>query len=330
MMSGHASLKRKWLWAWSLGAAIGCGSRAAGDAGHAPDGATLDAADTAPEASADAAPEVAALDDTVSLAVPAQSFTLGGNVETPTSAATVSAFSLDELEVTVRRFQRFVDAYDGWRVAGNPTAGAGAHPLIPGSGWQPDWSASLPSTASDLVGDGAGGVQCGASQTWGLGDPELPINCVSWYEAFALCIWEGKRLPTEAEWEDAATGGSEQRPFPWGATPPDASLAVYDCVADGSAPGDCASSDILAVGSRPAGAGRWGHRDLAGSVWEWVLDWYAAYPPFSNDSANLTAGTYRVIRGSGWYSSADDLRVAIRYSVAPSAQRGEFGFRCAR
>jgi formylglycine-generating enzyme len=299
-MMAQASSHMKWLWACCAGAAIGCG------------GGTQTSAPTGDPA----------------LPVPAQSFTLGGDVASPTSAATVSAFSLDAHEVTVGRFQAFAAAYDAWRAAGNPKAGAGAHPLIPDSGWRDEWSASLAATAADLTGD-AGGVRCGSFATWDAADPELPINCVSWFDAFAFCAWAERRLPTEAEWEAAASGGDEGRPLPWGTSPPDATRAVYDCTGDGSAAGDCALSDILHVGSKPAGAGRWGHLDLAGSVWEWVLDWYAAYPPISNDSANLTAGSYRVIRSSGWYSNADDLRVAIRYSLDPTARRGEFGFRCA-
>jgi formylglycine-generating enzyme len=261
-----------------------------------------------------------------SLAIPTQSFTLGGNVESPTAAATVSAFSLDKYEVTVGRFRTFIAEYDAWRAAGNPTAGAGAHPLVADSGWNRDWS--LPEGAAQL--DSLSGVQCSPpNQTVTVGRAELPINCVSWLEAFAFCIWDGRRLPTEAEWEAAATGGDEGRAFPWGSDEPEPTRAAYDCTGDGSVAQDCAISDILAVGSKPAGAGRWGHQDLAGNVWEWVLDWYRAYPPIARDYADVTTSEYRTIRGSGWASEKADLRSPIRYNSAPTARRSEFGFRCA-
>jgi formylglycine-generating enzyme len=261
------------------------------------------------------------------LAVPAQRFTLGGNIESPSAAASVSGFSLDKYEVTVGRFRAFLSAYDAWRGQGNPLPEAGAHPLIAESGWSRDWT--LSATAAELASET--GVQCSSlSQTFTAGGAELPINCVTWLEAFAFCAWDGGRLPTEAEWEAAATGGDEGRSFPWGTSEPAPNLAVYDCTGDGSAAQDCAIGDILAVGSKPAGAGRWGHHDLAGNVWEWVLDAYQAYPPLADDYANVTMATYRTMRGSGWYSEAYDLRSAIRYNSLPTARRSEFGFRCAR
>lgn len=244
----------------------------------------------------------------------------------PSSAATVSAFSLDKFEVTVGRFRAFIGAYDAWRSAGNPLLGAGAHPLIADSGWQSSWS--LPASAAEL--ESEAGVQCSSlSQTFTVGSANLPINCATWLEAFAFCIWDGGRLPTEAEWEAAATGGDQGYPFPWGTAEPDVTRAAYDCTGDGSIAQDCAITDILDVGAKPAGAGRWGHEDLAGNVWEWVLDAYQAYPPEAHDYANVSAAAYHTIRGSGWASEAADLRSPIRYNSLPTARRSEFGFRCA-
>jgi formylglycine-generating enzyme required for sulfatase activity len=249
-----------------------------------------------------------------SLPIPEQSFLLGQNVEASTSVATVAAFTLDKYEVTVSRFQRFVAAYDAWRGAGNPVSGAGAHSLIASSGWQGGWP--LPASASELT----RGVQCeGPYRTWGASNQQLPMNCVNWFVAFAFCAWDGQRLPTEAEWEDAAAGGDQSRTYPWGSTPaPDVNHAVFN---DG---------DILSVGSKPRGAGRWGHLDLAGSTWEWALDWYNTYPTSCTNCASVTSGSLRVMRGGSWVYTASDLRAANRGSMYPSFLDNSIGFRCAR
>ena len=113
----------------------------------------------------------------------------------------------------------------------------------------------------------------------------LPINCVNWYEAYAFCIWDGGFLPSEAEWEYAAAGGSRaarvpvgldgpasgnqyaiygrQLPSPHSATPERHPVA---CMGPGS---------IAPVGTAALGAGFWGQLDLVGDDWEWTLDRYA-------------------------------------------------------
>ncbi|WP_437630657.1 formylglycine-generating enzyme family protein [Sorangium sp. So ce854] len=261
-----------------------------------------------------------------SAAVPGGSFNRDNY---PAYPATVSGFLLDRFEVTVGRFRRFVEAYPGSK----PAAGAGRHPLIDGSGWDPSWP--LPDTAAELK----AAVKCGSiNQTWrdeDEGTEHLPMNCLSWYEAFAFCAWDGGRLATEAEWNYAAAGGSEQREYPWSkpadSTTIDGSHAVYDCTGDGSASAVCAFSDILPVGSRSTrGDGRWGQADLAGNMWEWALDWYAAYPNECNNCANMISASNRAIRGGSWHDAASVLLSSLRYGFDPSDRYSVLGARCAR
>ncbi|HEY2406444.1 MAG TPA: SUMF1/EgtB/PvdO family nonheme iron enzyme [Polyangiaceae bacterium] len=108
-------------------------------------------------------------------------------------------------------------------------------------------------------------LKCDAtSQTWTdapASNEQKPVNCVTWYESFAFCIWDSGCLPTEAEWGYVAAGGDENGLYPWGAAAP-SSVRV--------------SATIVNVGSVPTGAGRWTHQDLAGGVYEWMLDEYDA------------------------------------------------------
>jgi sulfatase modifying factor 1 len=136
--------------------------------------------------------------------------------------AAVSTFRLDKYEVTVGRFRQFVNAWDGG--AGYlPHAGSGRHAHLragqglvnsdddAGVAYETGWAESddgrIAPTSANLA--------CEAQfATWTPsvgGQENLPINCVNWYEAFAFCAWDGGFLPSEAEWEYAAAGGSDQR-----------------------------------------------------------------------------------------------------------------------
>jgi sulfatase modifying factor 1 len=266
----------------------------------------------------------------VSPTVSGGSFKRGTGINFP---ATVDTFALDKYEVTVGRFRKFVNAFTG-----PPANGAGAHPLIAGSGWNStDWNGAIEANSTDL----AKAVKCGTYPTWnataGMNDG-LPMNCVSWYEAFAFCAWDAGRLPTEAEWEYAAAGGSDERLYPWNNSPvptdatnsPAFAYASYGCMGDGSAFLNCTFADILAVGSKPMGVGRYGQMDLAGSVWEWALDWFATYKTTCNNCANLTDSGSRVVRSSDWGASSSDLIATGRLDVAPNGQYDIIGFRCAK
>jgi formylglycine-generating enzyme required for sulfatase activity len=222
------------------------------------------------------------------------------------------------------RFRKSVEAGKGIMTS-PPADGSGANPNLPGSGWQSAWNASLAANTSALT----SAVKCFTGyETWtdSTGSNEnRPINCTTWYEAFAFCIWDGGRLPTEAEWNYAAAGGSEQRAYPWssayppGSTTIDSSYAVYN------------TSSAANVGSKsPKGDSKWGQADMAGNVWERVLDWYASYPNPCNNCANLTVASNRVFRGGSFGLSASSLLSSIRIADIPSSRGFYMGSRCAR
>jgi formylglycine-generating enzyme required for sulfatase activity len=269
-----------------------------------------------------------------------RSYDLGtdGMFSDHSAPATVNAFTLDTYEVTVGRFRAFVDAQQGTQ-AQPPAAGAGARTLggVPGSGgWDPAWNASLAADSTAFV----AALKCDATfQTWtdapGANEA-LPMTCLNWYEAFAFCAWDGGFLPTEAEWNYAAAGGSEQRAYPWSSP---ASSVTIDCAHANhrSAPTAAAfcvnppTGGVNRVGSEsPQGDGKWGHADLAGNVYEWVLDWYASpYPQPCDDCATVSGGTYRGLHG-GDFADISTARSAFRGNQTPSVRVYVFGVRCAR
>jgi formylglycine-generating enzyme len=153
--------------------------------------------------------------------------------------AKVSGFRLDKYLVTVGRFRQFVTAWNGgsgW----TPPAGSGKHTHLnggsglnaTGGGYEPGWvSGNVAATNPNLA--------CQAPyNTWTntAGSQEnLPINCVTWDEAHAFCIWDGGFLPSEAEWEYAAAGGSQRGSIRGGLRPPGRrpASAASVCVAPG-------------------------------------------------------------------------------------------------
>ena len=90
-----------------------------------------------------------------------------------------------------------------------PAAATGAHPNLANSGWDAAWNQFLSADTATLI----GAIKCNATfQTWtdtAGSNENLPINCLTWYDAMAFCIWDGGYLPTEAEWNYAAAGGLE-------------------------------------------------------------------------------------------------------------------------
>jgi len=163
-------------------------------------------------------------------------------------------------------------------------------------------------------------------QGWGRGN--RPVINVSWDDITQKYIpWlnqetgESYRLPTEAEWEYAACGGTDSAYF-WG-----------NAIGKGNA--NCANSFCgdkfeytAPVGSFTANV--YGLHDMNGNVWEWCQDWYAgdyyASSPASNPKG-AASGTYRVLRGGAWHDSAQHVRSALRYSHSPDDRHYNIGFR---
>jgi len=254
----------------------------------------------------------------------------------------VGPFRLDKFEVTVARMRVFIES--GPLVNKTPPAeGSGAHPRIPFTGWDKGWNGQLQSSRE------LSGVYGGCAQdfgTWTAEDRRVPLTCATWYEALAFCIWDGGRLPTEAEWVYAASGGDASLTYPFsqaldGGSDPTAFATfcgTWTTKSDAGPPDTRNLQCTQQTSPVPVGAlgatGPLGHADLAGNAFEHVFDWSTENPrACTTECAEVTVSgdpRGRVIRGGSFRSGEYSLRNSVSDYISPGIRKGWIGFRCAR
>jgi formylglycine-generating enzyme required for sulfatase activity len=239
----------------------------------------------------------------------------------PEQVAAIPSFLMDRHEVTVARYRQALRAGFG-----------GVDPISPMANNLPLHSTPNLGTFCTWNGD-----ENGPAGT--LQRESHPLNCMSWYEARALCQFYGGDLPSEAEWEYAASaaGRDGEATYPWGEEPPTCDHARHL----GNTGLACAGGPL---GPRPVDSEPWATRGqsalglvgMGGNLAEWTLD---SGRPLSDPcfaqrklldvGCRETEAPQRVVRGGKWSGSADTLRAASRDFAAPGPA-GPFGFRCIR
>jgi len=216
----------------------------------------------------------------------------GGRDERPRHTIVLSSFAMDVHPVTNEQFVRFLEVMGGERDANNQT-------MIQLKG------SRVKRYNGKLI------IESGYKNH--------PVIAVTWYGAVAYAKWVGKRLPTEAEWEVAASTERDGMVYPTGATIERTQANFF-------------GTDTVTIKSYPPNG--YGLYDMAGNVYEWCQDWYEYnYYEISQqepeDPKGPLQGVYRVLRGGCWKSLEEDLRCSHRHRNNPGSVDPTYGFRCA-
>jgi gamma-glutamyl hercynylcysteine S-oxide synthase len=230
-------------------------------------------------------------------------------------AVRLAAFDIDETPVTNGAYLEFMEA-GGYR----------------DSAW---WSEAGRAWLAESAAQAPKYWHCEGGEWWtrtmdvdAATDSSHPVVHVCYYEAEAFARWAGKRLPTEAEWEAAATwdpASGASRLFPWGDATPTRALANIDQLTFGTA----------AAGAYPLNRSPIGCMGMIGDVWEWTASEFAPYPgyesfPYREYSEVFFGPEYKVLRGGSWATRPVATRSTFRNWDLPIRRQIFSGFRCVR
>ncbi len=274
-------------------------------------------------------PAVIEIDETFAfhdVEIPGGTYLLGGTPDQPfvfdnekwAHPVEIKPFQIAATPVTMAEFQQFVDAggyqepsfwsAEGWEWL---LQSGQKHPAF----WQPAENGTWLWRWFDQ---------------WVPLEPYFPMVHVNWYEANAYCVWAGRRLPTEAEWELAASASRrsdsdtftpEKRLYPWGNTRPQSKFANLNSFVGGL-------TDVRAF---PQGDSAFGLRQMIGNVWEWTADTFEAFPGYVIDSyktySEPSFGQQKVLRGGCWATRPHVIRNTFRNFYTPDRNNIFAGFR---
>ena len=173
--------------------------------------------------------------------------------------------------------------------------------------------------------------ETGSRMTWEVAvKVHHPANGVTWFQANDFCVWAGGRLPSESEWEYAARSGGADLKYPWGDVDPTCDFCIMD-EEEGSQ--GCGTGGTEAVCAVSAGNTEEGLCDMAGNVYEWMMDtWHPTYDGAPTDGSAWIDGTSAdwAIRSGSYRSVSDVSALQTRGRLPYGTSEPDLGFRCAR